>query len=220
MRIGGRTLLEAVVGALRAVPAVERVVVVGPRAAQAVAPSVDEWIDEFPTGEDNLIAALQAGRTDRVVFSASDLPFVTPASFLGLIARAAPAIDAAYPIYRREDFLKTYPGGRTKFASLADGAWTGGSAFVLRPAPFLANIAVLKRGFAARKSLFALASLLGVALLAKFALRGLRVSDVEQRASAVLGARLKAITGADAALAMDCDDAVDFAYAGASEAPA
>lgn len=213
VRVGGRTLLAVVVGALRQVRDVARIVVVGPRSARAGLPDVEEWIDEFPTGEENLVAALQSAKTERIVFSASDLPMVTPASYENLIALVGDDVDAGYPIYRREEFLRAYPGGRTKFARLSDGEWTGGSAFVLKPAPFLRNLPALRRGFAARKDLFALASLLGPVLLTKFILKRLRVGDVERRASAVVGARIKAIVGADPALAMDCDDAGDFAYA-------
>jgi molybdopterin-guanine dinucleotide biosynthesis protein A len=78
VRVGDRTMLAVVVDALRKTPGTARIVVVGPQRARSSTPGVDQWIDEFPTGEENLIAALQAGATDRIVFSASDLPFVTP----------------------------------------------------------------------------------------------------------------------------------------------
>jgi hypothetical protein len=219
VRVGDRTMLAVVVDALRKTPGTARIVVVGPERARASTPDVDQWIDEFPTGEENLIAALHAGTTDRIVFSASDLPFVTPSSYSTFIASVGADVDAGYPVYRRAEFLKAYPGGRSKFAQLADGEWTGGSAFVLNRAPFLRNLDALKRAFGARKSLFALASLLGPALLFKFVFRQLRVTDVERRASAVLGANVKAITGADPALGMDCDDLGDLTYAHAGEAP-
>jgi molybdopterin-guanine dinucleotide biosynthesis protein A len=219
VRIGGRTVLDAIVGALRGVSAVGRIVVVGPRDAAASAAPVDEWIDEFPTGEQNLLAALRAGRTDRVVMTASDLPFVTSASYSDLIARSDDSIDAAYPIFRRDEFLHAYPAGRASFARLADGEWTGGSAFVLNRKPLLRNEKLLQVAFGARKSLSSLAALLGPGLLIRYALGRVRVEDVEQRASALLQAKVKAVTGADPALAMDCDDAGDFDYARAESAP-
>jgi hypothetical protein len=213
VRVGGRALLDIVVSALRAIPSVARIVVVGPRSAQTHAAGVDEWIDELPSGEENLLAALRAGRTERIILSASDLPFVTAASYTDLLTRTNAEIDAGYPIYRREEFLRAYPGGRMKFARLADGEWTGGSAFVLNRAPFLKNAALLQRGFGARKSLTTLASLLGPALLLKFALGRARVADVESRASSLLRANVRAVYGADPALAMDCDNAGELAYA-------
>jgi molybdopterin-guanine dinucleotide biosynthesis protein A len=218
VRIDGRPLIATVVEALRKTPGIAGVRVVGPRAARSYAEGVDEWIDERATGEENLLAALRAAQTDRIVLSASDLPFVTPAGYADLIERVAPDLDAGYPVYRREEFLAAYPGGRSTFARLADGSWTGGSAFVLNRAPFLRDERILARGFGARKSLFALASLLGPVLLLKFVMGTLRVGDVERRASAILGARVKAVRGADPALAMDCDELGDFAYARAEAA--
>jgi len=219
VRVGDRTLLTIVVDALRNAPETARIVVVGPASARESTAGVDRWIDEYPTGEENLIAALQAATTERIVFSASDLPFVTPRAYSTFIASVGADVDAAYPIYRREEFLNAYPGGRSKFAQLADGDWTGGSAFVLNRAPLLRNLDALRRAFGARKSLFALASLLGAALLFKFAFRTLRVEDVERRASAVPGATVKAVTGADPALGMDCDDMSDLTYSHAAQAP-
>jgi GTP:adenosylcobinamide-phosphate guanylyltransferase len=213
VRVGGRSLLDAVIAALRGVPAVGRVIVVGPASARATVDPVDEWVDEFPTGEENLLAALRAGMTARMILSASDLPFVTASSYGSLIDRAGETSDAAYPIYSKDEFLRAYPGGRDRFARLADGEWTGGSAFVVNRDPFLRNSKLLERGFGARKSLTALAALLGPALLLRYAMGRVRIKDVEDRASSLLGATVRAIRGSDPALAMDCDDAADFSYA-------
>lgn len=212
VRVGGRTLLDRVVGALRGVPSIGRIAVVGPQSARAQTHSVDEWVDEFATGEENLLAALRVGTTDRIVLSASDLPFVTSRSYEELIGRAEDA-DAAYPIFTRAEFLAAYPGGRSSFAKLADGEWTGGSAFVVNRNRFLSRSALLERGFGARKSLTGLAMLLGPLLLFKYVTGTLRIRDVEARASSLLAARVKAVTRLDPALAMDCDDARDFDYA-------
>jgi|SRR5579863_3269162 len=217
VRVGGRPIIDAVISGLRGVSGIGRVVVVGPRSAREHVAAVDDWIDEHPTGEENLLAALRAGTTERMVLSASDLPFVSGRSYAGLLAQAGDECDAAYPIYRKDEFLTAYPGGRDRFAKLADGEWTGGSAFVIRREPFLRNSRLLERGFAARKSLTNLAALLGPALLLKYALGRVTIADVEKRASDLLGARVRALTGADPALAMDCDDAADFLYARAEE---
>lgn len=216
--VDGKPMLATVVDALRATPGVGRITVVGPASARSAATGVDRWIDEFPTGEENLIAAVGAATTERIVMSASDLPFVTPASYASLIMKTGDDVDAGYPVFRRDEFLRTYPRGRKRFAKLADGDWTGSSAFVFNRSPFVKDDRLIRRAFGARKSLFALASLLGPALLLRFILKSLTVADVERRACALLGATVQAVYGADPALAMDCDDPADFAYARAEEA--
>lgn len=218
VRINGKPMIATVVDALRATPGIGRIVVVGPSAARSAANGVDQWIDEFPTGEENLIAAVGAAKTERIVMSASDLPFVTPASYAGLIEKTGADVDAGYPVFGRDEFLRAYPRGRKHFAKLADGEWTGASAFVLNRTPLARDDRMIRRAFGARKSLFALASLLGPALLVKFLFKTLTIADVERRAESLLRAKVRAVRGADPALAMDCDNAADFAYAHAEEA--
>jgi CTP:molybdopterin cytidylyltransferase MocA len=212
-RVGGKTLLEIVVTALRGVREIARIVVVGPAEARPHAPQADAWIDERQTGEENLLAALRAATTARLLFSASDMPFVTSAAYADLIARAGPTIAAAYPVYRRHDFERAYPGCRRAFTRLADGEWTGGSAFVLDRAAVLRRAALVTKGFAARKSTAALAALLGLRLTVRFALGAAHISDVERRVSSLLQAPAAAIEGADPALALDCDTADEIVYA-------
>lgn len=216
VRVGGRTVLDRIVSALRGVAEVGRIIVVGPAAARSGTDGVDEWIDERATGEENLLTALEAKATERVVLTASDLPFVSSASYADLIERAG-GCSVAYPVFRRDEFLRAFPDGRASFATLADGEYTGGSAFVLDRTPLLKRRRLIERSFGARKSLSALAALLGPALVVKFALRRARVEDVERRACALLGVRVVAVRGADPALAMDCDESGDFDYALARE---
>lgn len=213
VEVGGKPMIATVVGALRATPGIGRIVVVGPASARQAASGVDRWIDELATGEENLLAAIGAASTKRIVMSASDLPFVTAASYESLIAKTPTDVDAGYPVFRRDEFLRAYPGGRKSFAALADGEWTGASAFVLDRRPLAGDDRLIRRAFGARKSLFALASLLGPGLLAKFVTRRLTIADVERRAGELMHANVRAVYGADPALAMDCDDPADLAYA-------
>jgi len=212
-RIGGRTLLGTLVDALRAVPEVGRITVVGPRAVQDGTLAVDAWLDERESGEENVIAALRSAGGGRCLACAADLPFVTAGAIAGLLRLAAPGVQCAYPIFTRAEFLGAFPGARSSFATLADGEWTGGSALVLDADLMLRNEALIKRAFAARKSLLTLASLLGPALALRYATRRLTVDGVQARLSALIGGTGLAVRGADPALAMDCDEPADFEYA-------
>lgn len=218
VRVNGRPLLDIVVSAVRQVPLVARIVVVGPRAAQPFANGVAQWIDELATGEQNLLAALRATQTSRILISASDLPFVTSKSYIDLIEKTDASLDAGYPIFTKHEFLNAFPDVPTQYARLADDHWTGGSAFVVNREALLRNSAMLERGFGARKSLASLAALLGPKLLFNFMLGRVRVEDVESRVSSLLGARVKCVKGADPALAMDCDGPREFEYVGAESA--
>ena len=210
-RVGDTTLIGRTVAALRGVPEVARIVVVGPEAMRSVA-AADEFILERATGEENLLAALGAAGGDRTVFCASDMPLLSAGSLAGMLDRAPRDACAVYPIFTRDEFERAYPGGRSSYAALADGAWTGASAFVVRAAVLVRHAAVICRAFGARKNVMALAGLFGPSLTFAYLRGALRVTDIETRVSALLGAPIVALRGADPALAFDCDDAADFDY--------
>lgn len=210
--IGGIAMLARTVNSLRGLSDVTRIIVVGPEAARGVA-NADEFIVERATGEENLLAALGAARGDRTVFCASDMPFVSTRALADLLERAPAGACAVYPIYSRDEFERAYPNGRSSFATLADGAWTGASAFVVQAKALLQRERIVTRAFGARKSLSSLAALFGPMLTLAYLRGALRVPDIEARASALFGAPVVALRGADPALALDCDDAADFDYA-------
>lgn len=210
--IGGVSMLARTIAALRGLHDVTRIVVVAPEAARDVA-DADEFIVERATGEENLLAALRAASGDRTVFCASDMPFVSTRALADLLERSPADACAVYPIYARDEFERAYPKGRSSFATLADGAWTGASAFVVRAGALLQRERMLTRAFGARKSLSSLAALFGPMLTIAYLRGALRVPDIEARATALFGAPVVALRGADPALALDCDDAADFDYA-------
>ena len=211
--IGGRTMLDRTIAALRGVPAVSRIIVVGP-AEVRTAIAADDFIVEKETGEQNLLAGLEAAASsERTVLCASDMPFVSAAALNDLLERAPASAAAVYPIYTRLEFESAFPGCRSAFARLADGEFTGGSGFVVRAELLLRQRALISKAFGARKNLLALASILGPALTFAFVSGTARVPLVESRASALLGAEVVALRGADPSLAADCDEASDFEYA-------
>jgi len=212
VKFGGESMLARTVAALRGVRAVDRIAVVGADAARSEA-DVDEFIIEKATGEDNLLAALGAAQGDRTLYCASDMPFVSARALTDLLERSPEPACVVYPIYTRDEFNSAYPDGRTSFATLADGAWTGASAFVVRARTLLKHERAITRSFGARKSLTALAALFGPALMIAYLRGALRIGDVEARASKLLGGPVIALRGTDPALAFDCDEATDFSYA-------
>jgi CTP:molybdopterin cytidylyltransferase MocA len=209
---GGRTLLEAVVGAARALSP-SRIVVVGGDAVRAACPpGVDEVIAESARGRDNIGRALETGARESLLLLASDTPFIDGPALADFVARSRGA-DVALPLARAADYERAYPGAPPHAIRLGGERIVNGSAVffgagiaprVLEPAEQL---------FDARKSLFRMAALLGPALLARFALGGLRVEHVERRAKSLLGIAAVAVRDASPALCFDVDTLDDYRYA-------
>jgi molybdopterin-guanine dinucleotide biosynthesis protein A len=218
----GAPLLARVIGALRATTEVGRIVVIGPKAElERVArdAGADEVLPEGATGPENLSIGLrhyaeQLGER-RVLFAASDLPFLHETAIGGLLTHLTndPHSDVVYPVIHRADYEAHFPDSPNTWARLAGQEYTGGSVLLLRPAAIERNRATIERVFAARKNLLAMASLLGPAFAFKFAVGRLTIPDVEARASRITGCRCRALIGADPRLAADVDTVDDLHYA-------
>lgn len=213
VKVASTTPFDAVVAALRASAAIDRLIVVAPRELHGCSRAVDAWVDEGATGEDNVLAGLASARTRRAVLSASDLPFVEPAHVESFLMRVPPDADFAYPVYERAEFLATFPRSRTRFARVGPAQYTGGSMCIVNVKLALANERLIRHAFAARKSQLAMASLLGSGGLVRYLTGRLAIEHVERRLSELTGGRAVAIRGAPPALAMDCDSAAEVEYA-------
>jgi hypothetical protein len=212
VRVGDTMPLAAIVGAMRSARRVARVIVVAPSNVLGSLLHVDEWVDEGKTGEENILAGLRTARTRRAIVSASDAPFVNASHVEDFLERVPDDADFAYPVYKSEEFLSEFPNGRSRFARVGGAQWTGGSICVMNVALALANAAFIRRGFIARKSQMAMASLLGVDCVVRYATGRLGIGDIERRIGRLTGGRAVAVRGAHPALAMDCDSATDIDY--------
>ncbi len=213
IRVGNTTPLQMILAAARRASSIRRIVVVGPSSIGTMVTGAELWLDERASGAENALAGLRASETRRTLLTASDLPFVTATHIDDFLSRVPDDADFAYPVYEREQFLAAFPGGRTKFAHIGDAHWTGGSLCVVTTELALAHEQLLVRCFAARRSQVAMASLLGLPILARHMLGRLSVEHVVQRLSQLTGGKAIAVLGASPALAMDCDSMLDVDYA-------
>ena len=217
--IGESTMVERVLAALRGVPQIRRVAVVGPDpmppAVAAVAtlavPAAGGILDNLAAGlcalEHNAPpGAASPGDVAAVLVAAADVPLLTAeavAAFLREAQRAS--ADAAYAIVPREDVARAAPGVRKTFVRVADGEFTGGSLVLLRPGAFARARPVIERAVLARKRPWELARLLGIGTLLGLATGRLRIAALERRAETVAGLRARAIVCRDAGVALDVD---------------
>jgi CTP:molybdopterin cytidylyltransferase MocA len=206
------TLVDAAVNAALALGA-KRVAVVGSAHVLAhCGARIDERVAEAPTGEANLRNALATARGDALIFLTSDLPFVDGAALEQFVARASEA-DVAMAVAEVADYRRTFPGAPEHSTAIGTERVCGGSVFYFGAgmAARFAEIAI--RLFAARKSVWSMARLLGPALLVRFALRRLTIADIERRGDRVFGLRARAIRDRSPALCYDVDSLEDYEYA-------
>ncbi len=208
----GRTLVDAALAAARATGATRVAVVGGAAVLDHCAANADEGVAEAPTGEANLHNALATARADALVFLTSDLPFVDGPALEDFVSRAR-AADTAMAIAEVGDYTRIFPGAPDHTTAIGRERVCGGSVFFFGAgvAPRIADVAT--QLFTARKSVWAMARLLGPALLVRFALHRLTIADIEQRADRVLRLRARAIRHAAPELTYDVDTLEDYEYA-------
>ena len=215
--IAGKTLVERTLRALRATPVVETIVVVAPPATHA-------W-DALAVADDRradgatMTASLRSGLRGRapdelVLVCASDLPVLTRAAVEEFVALAERSeADLVYACVERAAHCARYPDVPHTWARLRDGTYCGAGVVALRPRVLPALEKLLGRLGAARKNPLRLAAIFGPGVLARYALRRLRIADAQTRATKLLGASVAAAICTHPEIAINVDRRSDIALA-------
>jgi GTP:adenosylcobinamide-phosphate guanylyltransferase len=217
VRIGGVTLLERTLRALRSAQSIDRIIVVAPPAAQ-VHPAL-ALADERRNDGDKIRVSLRNGleglpQDDLVLVSASDLPVLTAPSVDDFVARArAIDPDLGYGCLERSVHEAAFPDVPHTWARLRDGTYCGGGFIAIKPRAMPNLERFIERLGAARKNVFRLASLFGWDMLARFAIGRLSIANAETRASHLLHAPVRAIVSPYPETAVNVDRVSDVALA-------
>jgi GTP:adenosylcobinamide-phosphate guanylyltransferase len=209
---GSRTLLDVALDAC-AGAGIDGVAVVGGSQVRAHLAGRDvRVIDAAEDGGTNVLRALDAWAGERFVYLTSDLPFATAHGVRDLIARSehvalamALAGDAAYDA--------RFPGAPPHGVVLRGQRVINGSAFVFAPSAVVPARNLAVKFFDARKSLFALAMLLGPVMCMRFATRTLGLAELEAYGRRALGVPAGALRDCDPGLCYDVDTLEEYEYA-------
>ena len=169
-------------------------------------------IDAAVDGGVNVLRALDAWPGERFAYLTSDLPFATGDGVRDLLARSSGAA-LAMAVGDARAYDVRFPGAPAHAVTLGGERLANGSAFVIGADAVGPARALATRFFDARKSLFALARLLGPAMCLRFAAKRLSVTDVEWYGTRVLGVPVAAIRACDPGLCYDVDSLDDYRYA-------
>ncbi|MEO6834935.1 MAG: nucleotidyltransferase family protein [Candidatus Tumulicola sp.] len=222
--IGGVTLVERVLSALRAASSIGRIVVVAPPAVRAH-PGL-ALADELRPDGVRITESLRSGLAgfppdDGVLVVASDLPILTAAAVEDFAARAHDLdADIAYGCVEKFVHVARFPEVPHTWARLRDGTFCGGGLVSMKPRVLPLLERFIERLGAARKHPFRLASLFGWDVLARYAVGRLAIADAETRAARILGAPVRALVSPFAETAVNVDRVTDVALAEALVAAA
>lgn len=208
----GGKLIDTSISAARAAGAKQVAVIGGSEVREHCASLVDLTIDGAPDGRENLRLAIETAAGEPLLLLASDLPFVTGDVTHAFVERAL-GCDVALPLASEETYRRAYPGAPSHVTRVGKDRVANGSVVYFAGGVAPRMLEVAQRLFAARKSLFGMARLLGPTLLVRFVVNRLEIEHVEKRAHEVLGIQARAIRDASPALCYDVDTLADYRYA-------
>jgi GTP:adenosylcobinamide-phosphate guanylyltransferase len=219
VHVGGMSLVERTLRALRSSERVGRLIVVAPAAAHGHAALA--LADETRAGGARMTESLRSGLAgldpgETVLVAASDLPVLSAAAideFHGIVlTRAA---DVTYSCVERSVHEARFPAFPHTWAKLREGEFCGGGVVALKPRALAALDGLLDRLGRARKNPLALAGVFGIETLSNYALGRLTIEAAERRAAELLGAPAAAAVCSHPEIAINLDrpDDVDRAEA-------
>jgi molybdopterin-guanine dinucleotide biosynthesis protein A len=214
--VGGRTMLECVVGALHESGQVEEVVIVGVT-AEAAARAGARFARPMTHLADNggLVANILAGvawfrqhhpETEVILGCSADIPLITGRVVDAFIDACRPWDRAVYYNFvTRQKMEARFPGSRRTYSRLGPIEAAGGDMVIARLAVAEQNRDLLESLAGARKHPWRVARVVGLGLLLKFLLRRVTIADIERTAERILGAPARIILDGPPELAMDAD---------------
>jgi CTP:molybdopterin cytidylyltransferase MocA len=211
--IRGRTMLARVVASARDAGCTHIAVVGGSAVREESAGNVDRFIDESDDGGENIARALAAWSEDEpLLYLTSDLPYVSASAVVEFLSKLTPNA-IAMPICSHAAFEQRFAQAPPFGITLAGERIVNGGAFYL-PAGAARVVATLAtQFFAARKSPWAMARLLGAPVLARFLTRTLTVNAIEAYAQRRSGRAAQAVRDTSPELAFDVDTVEEYRYA-------
>lgn len=220
--VGGRTVLERTLDALRETGRVRRAVVIGPQEVRdhPCAELADAALPEGGnSGPANILRGIEwlheqdGGYADRVLILTTDLPFLSPHAISTFVDSCPAGVDLCAPLVSKEAFEARFPGSGNQYVGLADGQWTLGCGFLVDPRAIAANRDHIEAVFAARKSQIGMARLLGLGFIIRFLTHRLSVAHIEARCTNMLGCSANGVPQSPPELAFDMDDLAEYRYA-------
>ncbi|RYX80986.1 hypothetical protein EON83_26280 [bacterium] len=211
IQLEGRALIDHVVDSLRGVPPITGILCVAPPHTLAHLPSDVRGLESGDKLSENLFKGARAAQGERILIVTGDVPLATGRTWMQFLDGAAVnLIEAAYPIVTRENCEAQFPGGTRTYATLKDGQFTGGNAFLLPRAHLESLETMISQAFEARKNPFKLAQMLGTGFIFKALSKRLTINEVEFKISKMIGCRAGAVPIPDAAIAFDIDKQDDL----------
>lgn len=207
--VHGETMLSRVVRALKQSGCVGKVYVVGHL------PVPDDCVSLPDRGdfvENVLQVASAVDKNEFILYATADTPFLTPQAVEDFVARGLlSGAEMCYPVVPLELCERRFPNIPRTALRLREGAFTGGNLLLIRAGVVQRQAELLRRAFAARKSVWAMAGILGGGIIVRALLarllfpRLLSIAHIKARVQQLMGATAQEIVTEYVEVGVDID---------------
>ncbi len=221
IEIGGRTMIEHVVGVLDAMPETARILVAIERPEVLVSlpglrpPFCRKAVEFLPAAAGpsaSVAAALTVAGTPLLVTTADHA--LLRAEWIRELLDAAPAeADVVAALARRETVLAVAPGTRRSYLHFADGDFSGCNLFLMQRAAARGVIEIWQRIESERRRPLRMMLRLGPGFALRYRFGRLRLDDALARLGRLSGARIAVVEMSDGRAAIDVDKPEDLELA-------
>lgn len=216
--LGGKPMLEYVAQAIQNSGIANRLFVVAPNENIPVA--LNGSITGVIRSGNTLFESLNHGikgipnPTSKILICAADSPLLSPKAVSNFVSSSEEfEADLYYPFVEKHDSETMFPGLPHTWVTLREGVFCGGGIIILNPARFKSLAEFAKKITAYRKTPWKLITLFGFWNAVKFAMKKLKIAELEQKGTQLLGFPVKGVRSPDPEIAFNVDDAESFILA-------
>lgn len=216
IKIHDKEMVKYIIDALKGLDFLDTIAIVGPK--QDFAPienQVDIIVDGAASMTDNILKGAEIfSDQDMILISTSDIPMITSEAIKDFVEKSR-TIDAEfyYPIVRKEENEKKYPGVKRTYVKIKDGTFTGGNMVLVKAGTVKRCIKQAEAFMAYRKKPWKLAQILGINFVLKFLMGTLTIKQLENRVSDLFGIKARAVISPYPEIGTDVDKDSDLALA-------
>ena len=210
----GSPMIQYVINALKSSHIINSVLVVGD--VELLQPIIGDEVEYIIEDQndimDNIMYALSYFRKDdRVLIATCDVPLLKGDMVTDFISRGLELkADLLYPIAERNDCSLRYPDVKRTYATLVEGAYTGGNLFILAPKSVDTLVAIGRHMIENRKKPLKMAGFLGIGIIVKFIFKKLSIVDIEGYIKRRFGVEARALVCKSPELCHDLDRIEDI----------
>lgn len=218
LELGDKSMLEYVVDALRGSGVVSRLFIVAPDENMPI--SLNGGFAGIIRSGNTLFESLNHGikgipnPSSKILICAADSPLISPKAVSNFVSSSEEfEADLYYPFVEKHDSETMFPGLPHTWVMLHEGVFCGGGMIILNPARFKSLAEFAKKITTYRKTPWKLITLFGFWNAVKFAIKKLKIAELELKGTQLLGFPVKGIRSPDPEIAFNVDDPESFVLA-------